>query len=353
MLTRDSNPSSEFSPATRPDPTWHEMTEMFRALGGVADNVILQRGPLGRGLFALDPAKSFLLRVPPNLLLAVDDVQLVGERIRIKKRVKIGELERRYFEDYEDLFSWGGGGRSESVEFIAALESLPSDVRALLSTEFYMGDFLEGDRTQTTWKWFLNSRSIQRNGKKLLMPLIELANRAPHGFSCGVDPRGWLQVEGNARDEILINYGVCDAFGLFHGHGIASPQPHAFSLPMKTKMGATKLTIDREICARARRAAFEIPRMKLVGHNLFLTYLMIGHSKFPRLSRGIFQTLIREARGRNADEAFNAILHFNRTKFLRLLVALEPYEGEMVVTLRRMARYQLEAMTHCIGTREL
>ena len=84
-----------------------------------------------------------------------------------------------------------------------------------------------------------------------------------------------------------------------------------------------------------------------------LSYLMIGNPKFPRLSRGIFRTLMKQAGAPNLDEVFDFILHFNRTRFLGLLAALEPLGGEMAVTLRKMARLQLERMSHCIGTRDL
>jgi hypothetical protein len=55
----------------------------------------------------------------------------------------------------------------------------------------------------------------------------------------------------------------------------------------------------------------------------------------------------------NPDEVFDFILRFNALKFLELLELLEPHDGELVVTLRRVARYQLEAMAHCIGSREV
>jgi hypothetical protein len=54
-----------------------------------------------------------------------------------------------------------------------------------------------------------------------------------------------------------------------------------------------------------------------------------------------------------ADETFDRILHFNRIRFVRLLDSLAPLDGKLVVTLRKMARFQLETMSWCIGTREV
>jgi hypothetical protein len=124
-------------------------------------------------------------------------------------------------------------------------------------------------------------------------------------------------------------------------------------MPMKTSLGAAELVIQWEIGAYTMRGNFPVPQVNLQDSNLFLSYLMIGNSKFPRLSRGIFCLLMREAGATNADEVFDSILYFNRMKFLKLLAVLEPHRGEMIVSFRKMAHYQLEAMAHCMGKREL
>src|SRR5205085_2034430 len=103
------------------------------------------------------------------------------------------------------------------------------------------------------------------------------------------------------------------------------------------------------------RGAVMVPTMTSDDSAIVLSYLMIGNIGAPRLCRGIFRTLMKEAGipEADADEALDRILHFNRMKFLRLLGALEAYEGPMAVTLRQVARYTLEAMSHCIGSRQL
>jgi len=58
----------------QPSRLWDELVEEFRALGGTMDNVRLGHGPLGRGLFVIDPARPFLVRAPENLLVSVSDI---------------------------------------------------------------------------------------------------------------------------------------------------------------------------------------------------------------------------------------------------------------------------------------
>jgi hypothetical protein len=140
---------------------------------------------------------------------------------------------------------------------------------------------------------------------------------------------------------------------MFYTFGFVAPQTHAHSLPVRTGLEGMELTVDWNTAAQLRRGNFLVPELTRDGGKLGLSYLMIGNAKFPKLSRAIFQTLMREAGARNPDEGFDFIVHYNRKKFLNLLGALEPHEGPMIGALRAMARFQLEAMTNCIGTREL
>jgi hypothetical protein len=333
--------------------SWDEMLDGFRALGGIADNVVLGHGPLGRGLFPLDASNPVLLRVPNNLLFVVEDVEFEGDRIRIKATADVAKPERDFFENYSNAFSWGGEGQSDSTRYIAALDALPSDVRDVLAGDFGLDEFVAGDPIQRTRKRFLKSRMIEQKGREVLMPLLELANQGPAGFPYTSEAGGALQVEGSTPGEILVSYGPHDGFGIFFTFGFAAQQPHAFSLPMKTKSGALQLRIEWDTDKHDKRGDVPTPQMRVEGDERVLSYLMIGHPKFPQLSRGIFQTLMRDAGVQNADEIFERILYFNRQRFLKLLATLEPHRGDVVATLRRMARYQLVAMTHCVGTREV
>jgi hypothetical protein len=331
---------------------WHSVLEEFVALGGLADNIALGRGSFGRGLFPQDPSKPFLLRLPDNLLFPVENVEFVDDGLRVKKNAGVAAAERSFFERYQRSFSWGGGGRRESANLIALFDSLPSDVRVLLSTEFDMQHSLEGSR-EDRMRWrFLHSRMIEWNRVEILMPLVELANYSADGCGYGADPEGHLQIQGHAPDEILVNYGRQDSFDIFRTFGFATARSYAYSRPMTVKVGPAKLAIN---CTTAgtKRAGFWIPEMKVEGGGITLSHLMIGNARFPRLSRGIFYALMRDAGASGAEQAFDLILHANKTKFLHLLEVIEPRHGEMITMLRRTAHFQLEAMTNCVGTRDL
>jgi hypothetical protein len=62
---------------------------------------------------------------------------------------------------------------------------------------------------------------------------------------------------------------------------------------------------------------------------------------------------MRDAGQKDPERVFDRILLENRLKFLKLLEVLEEHDGGLIRVLRRVARYQLEAMSWCVGSREL
>ena len=92
---------------------WEDLLTEFRALGGVADNVAIRQGSLGRGVFPVDPEKPVRLRAAPNLLVPSADTELRGGRLVVKASSNLGERERIFFERYQQEFLWGAGTLDE------------------------------------------------------------------------------------------------------------------------------------------------------------------------------------------------------------------------------------------------
>jgi len=335
--------------ANDPALTWDEMLNFFRALGGVCENIV--PGPLGRGLFAKDPEQPVLLKVPPVLLFNVDDIEFVDGCLRLKPLANVMDAHRTFFDRYQNAFSWGGGGFVECAGFVVALDGLAPDVRNLLAANFGMGALFEGDPVERAQKLFLGFRTIQNGDRTFLAPLIELARQSATGLP--LDFAHGLQIEGSRNGEVLVSHGVYDSLSKFRPFGSEGREPGAFSLPVKVAAGVPEVTIGRDFARSMKRGTDWVPVLERGEGSIELSYLMIGHAKIPRLSRGIFRTLAREGGVSDPDDIFDRILNFNWNRFLQLLAVLEPHEGEMITVLRKMARYQLEAMAHCIGSRDV
>jgi hypothetical protein len=341
----------EQSCSPQPEWAWDEMLEAFRALGGVAENIRLGDGQTCRGLWAVNMAEPVLLRVPRNLLLAAGDIEFDGDQIRIRPLASVPEAERRFIEKYEAAFSWEADGRTKAAAWITALDGLPAEIRELLIAEFGLGDLLQGDFAERVQTQFLRSRAIPRRAGAVIAPLLELANYGVEGLRCEWGTH--LQIQGYVRNEVTLRRDAEDAYSTFCRFGIAQSQPVAFSLPMKLPCETREIVIGRNPNEVVMRGQERIPKTNDDGRALALSYLSIGRKKNPRLPRGTFRSLLREAGVKSSDEAFDMVLNFNALQFIKLLTVLEAHEGEMISLLRTMARYQLEAMNHCVGSREL
>ncbi|MEI9932551.1 MAG: hypothetical protein WDM89_18940 [Rhizomicrobium sp.] len=326
------------------------MITMFRGLGGIADNVTQKDGPFGRGLFPIDPAKRVRLHLPRNLLVPLEDAAFENDRLIIRSAAEMAGPERAFFDNYQEAFSWNAEGRAAAFAYIKSLDDLPSDVRQLLSEKFSVAPLsAEGSLEDRAQRWFLDSRKMKLDGRYFLMPVIELLNHAPHGVP--FDVTDGIKVEGAFSGEAFARYSIVDPFGMFQAYGFASPEQMCFSFPMTHDKSA--ITINRDIDLNLKVGDFYIPEYTIETDRIVISCMMIGSAKFPRLSRGIFRHVLEQAGRSNADEVFDLILHTNRTKLFHLLEILEPHEGGLIPVLRKMVRYQLEAMSHCIGARNL
>jgi hypothetical protein len=329
---------------------WSEMLKFFRALGGVADNVE-PRGQ-SRGLFAIDPTQPVALSVPTALLVNVDDVEFVGDLLRLKSSADVMDAQRLFFGMYHDALTWVRYGRRECAKFVAALDSLPETVRAVLIEDFGCEDLLVGDPALRTQQQFLRCSSIRRGDAEYLVPMLDLANYDAAGLAFQFG-HGELSAHGETRDEVLIASGVHDSLSAFRSFGVARPEPGAFSLPVGVNPRPPEIFVGRDMERLSKRGATWAPQIDIGDGQVALSCLMIGHVRFPKLSRGLFRALLREVAYPDPDDAFDRILNYNWTRYLKLLETLEPHHGEMITTLRNMARHQLETMSHCIGSREL
>jgi len=330
--------------------TWDEMIEEFRALGGIADNLYLGTGPLGRGLFALDAEQPAHIHVPNNLLFDAENIIVENGMLRVEKKSKTRSREEKFFEDFENTFSWGGGGRTECEAKNDLFAGVPESIVKLITTEFFKSNLFSGNGPDAAKNRFLASRKIRiKDGRNVLMPVLELVNHdvtgRPYAFRSGISLKGVF------TSEILARYNVTDPFGAFFTWGFPSNSFHAYSLPLGISMGARKLVIKRDMREKELLGKVMAPTLLKKDKTIILSHLMIGNAKYPRLAKGTFYRLMRDIEVPNVEELFDRIQSANISRFLTLLLELEKFEGPSISMLRKMALLQLEAISHCVGAR--
>ena len=330
---------------------WDELLDEFRALGGTAENIRLGHGQFGRGLFPVDPAKPVVIDIPENLIVATEDMVLANGTPRVAPGVQIGARERMWLDLYQADVAWGNGEAGGIRQMFDMAAALPKDLRRELLTEHQCGTWFLEPTEQLILERYFQSRHLSHKEKDVVMPLIELINHGDDGASYqSTDSIGFT---GTFPGEIFARYSDADTLGFFHAWGIATPRPLAFSVSLSGNIQSTPVKIERHYVGPARSERDWIPKLQRNPDNIALPFAMIGNERFPRLSRGIFYRLMRNAGYSGFEEPFDLIQHVNRLHFLDLLKAVEGIDLPMARILQAVAHYQLRAMSFCFGVREI
>jgi hypothetical protein len=325
---------------------WEAMLAEFRALGGTAENICLRNGPFGRGLFAVEPTRPVALRIPDSLLIGTDEVRFENGAFRVAPEANIGARERAFLEAYEAGFAWGSGGGAETAQIFEQAQALPDELREQMQLKYRLGDWFKTPTDALVQEKFINARCIRYGGRKVVMPIVELAN---HGDGPGYASKSGIGIQGIFSGEILVRYASFDPHGMFAVFGFASEEPLAFGIPLGGRVGQTQVQIGHDLSNFALSAQNQSPRYWTEGQMVRLQFLMIGNKQLPWLCKSVFYKIMRELGRSGYEDAFETMQHANRLHFLSLLAAAEAVEGPMALSLRRVARFQLEAISYCYG----
>jgi len=333
----------------RPSRAWDEMLDEFRALGGTADNVRLGEGRFGRGLFPCDPSKPVKVHIPDSLLVEVGYIRFDNDTFRLRPDTPVGARERVFLENYQRDFSWGVA-RQYTHDLLQMMHEAPTELRELLSTPFGIDIWLENPTLKSVQQSYFASRRIQYKNKHVIMPIVELAN---YGRTAQYELEDGVGISGQFDGEILALYMFSDVLEVFKYWGFASEEEFiALSLPMGLEGKAGFIKIGKEAVDNPDRDPF-FPHVSVEGDRVALSYLMLGHKRYPRLAKGIFYRIMRDAGRTDAAETFDKIQHINRTQLHKLIAASEHAAAPLGRLLRHVARLQLEIMSCCVGSAEM
>jgi hypothetical protein len=197
---------------------------------------------------------------------------------------------------------------------------------------------------------FIEARCIHSGGRTVMMPLVEMVN---HGEGSHYESSAGIAVRGTFPGEVFVQYSASDTYNLFHSFGFVVASPIALSIPLKGTFPSGQVVISREFNGIPRTERDLIPRLEKRSGRAELTFLMLGHERFPRLARGIFYKLMRDAGYQRFEETFDYADHLNRMHFLNIIASVEDLDVPMAKMLRRMAVNQLRALSFAFGVREI
>lgn len=334
--------------------SWTEMITAFRALGGVADNVVQRQGRYGNGLFPVDPAQPVRIHVPDRLLIDVVYVDQQAGQLVIKAEAPVDSEVRDFFARYQRHYSWGADGRKTAEALESGLKAWPQALLERLAALKLVDLSIrhQGDWDAIVQRSFLQSRRINYCDKKVLMPVLELVNHSSvhTGFNIEVG----IGIEGTFEDEVLVNYHpLTDPLHRFLSYGFASPEIVAFSLPLGVPLSASEqVVVGNKVAASRKVGPLPVPETQYRDGKHFLTHVRLGTQGAPRIPKTLFRAALGTVAKELADEAFDRIRNANIVALLELMALAEEDDSPLGKAFRAALRYQLQALSHCYGVRE-
>jgi len=321
--------------------SWEAMIAAFVALGGVARNVRPGCGARGQGLFCIDPASPASVQVPPNLLVADDQLVLEDGIARLLPGAEVDDAERDFYERYYNAFSWRR--EEDGSAFFAALEALAPEIRDVITDDLHFGGLLARARTFPAFDEFKKSRSIRIAERKVMMPIVELVNHASH--APGFNTMQGVAVRGRFAGEVLVRYARTDAFGILASWGFASPEPRAYGLQMQFSWQGRAVAVHRAF--RAASQGSRLPTVTASDKTIAISYILLGNVEYPQMPRQLFVAAMAEAGQNDAGLLFDKIRQRNHAKLERLTAALQGRVGAGEALLSKTCAYQLQALAGC------
>lgn len=324
---------------------WDNTLQRFRALGGIVDNVELREGIFGRGLFAINPNLPVAMSVPEHLLCHTDWLQFDAQgKLILTDDCDWNDETKSFYLDYQQYYGIGGILIQQMIQQQTEFFNLPETIKSIL-IGYGMGKYLfkEPDLKLCLDIYKFSRRIYLAEEKYALMPIIELVNhdeRSKKTFN--KDPN--IGISGSFKDEILIHYGMAgDASLMFENYRFSTPKPYAFSGSLAINLGGKVIKISRFVNIFTKNDKTNMPKLKVQGNEIHLSYLVIGSVNDKYSPKKAF-TRLMETVGMPANIAsnvFDGIVEQNKKFLLHLLEELKPLEGSVADGLRTMAKHQL------------
>ena len=326
---------------------WQDLVDGFRMFGGTIDNIIQKEGHFGLGLFPIDSSKPIELRVPDELLVDVENIELVDGNIFIKNSGNYPNGFDEWYHQFQKHFSWGAKGKSSVETFESELTKLPQSTLNLAHKHgLYNISRCSNPHEDINkiFERFIATRQIYRNNKKVLMPLLELVNHSAISPSWGIAENS-IYISGRFKNEIFVRYSASDPLFRFIQYGFYCDEPMAFSVSLNFRHYNKNIVIMGGIGKEPQKPC-EIIRKK---DSLIILRPLLGCKYAKRKPRTLFSISCNNNDIKKADELFDKLIYLNRVAIVNLYKSIETEKSPLVDQLRLVCLSQLNMLTEHIG----
>jgi hypothetical protein len=191
-------------------------------------------------------------------------------------------------------------------------------------------------------EWFFDTRAIEINGTRKLMPMVELANHdmSAAGFDTSDDG---VRVSGRFNDEFLVRYHIGDPWTVYLRWGFAAPSDRLYSLGVDvTEPAGWQINVTPETHASEASTDTQI---KVQGRRLTVERMLLAGPGGPDAARALFRTQVADFGLANPDELFSLIAKINKDWFNRVLTLSKGSAANLgLKTVRAAAKLQLKML---------
>jgi hypothetical protein len=198
---------------------------------------------------------------------------------------------------------------------------------------------------------YLRTRAINYQNSRVLMPVTEFVNHS-NSFA-GYEFKDGITISGVFDQEVLVNYGADDCWGIATNYGFCDARNYAYGLRGAFKFEDYRIEISRTFKLVEHFNNYLLPIVRVDDDTIRFPFLMLGNSEFPHPPRSIFLRITKNTPVKRPDELFDLIHHHNRLLLLRFLHRSEGPATPLLAVLRNAAYQQLETLSSHWGTASL
>ena len=230
-----------------PSKEWENLVNAFKKLGGIAENIDIHEGELGRGIFPQDKTHRSLIATPKNILVKSNSLQIKGENLKILGDSGMAQKEREFAEQYYNELSWGNEGNKDTKIFLGHFTSLPEPIKNKLEkNRFIDSKMLNYKRSdETLLERFIDERAFKFKGESVLVPMLELVNHSNFAPPFRVTRTGLETPPAEANgSEILHKYsGKNSAMSLWRSYGFSAKSIVSYGIPFEITINEYSTTV--------------------------------------------------------------------------------------------------------------
>lgn len=328
---------------------WKELINGFREFGGTINNINQTKGDFGLGLFPIDPTKPVELRVPDQLLVSTENIMLVNGQITLKDNEGYPSGFQEWYQGFQKYYSWGADGR-RSIEFFEnELAKLPEETLQIIQRfglyNINIRSNPNNDENKTMSR-FIATRRINRNGKPVLMPMMELVNHSASASSWGITDDS-IFLAGNYSGEVLVRYSASDPLCRLMQYGFCCDEPMAFSISLNFTHYGDNIQVAGGIGYEPQKPC----KIQRKQDKILIDKPIIGIKNAKRKPRSLFLKACENADIVNAGELFDKIHMFNTKGLIKLYKSVQDEDGWAAKQLQITCLNQINMLTEHIGIR--